>query len=1142
MHTTMTRSTVAILLFFLFATHLRGQVNEYGVPPVINYPPEITGGTEQNWAVVEDHRGIVYIGNDEKGVIEYDGSEWRTIPVTNNSTVRSLACAPDGTIYVGAVSEIGRLAPDAGGNLHYESLLPLIDSSIRLFDVWKTYCVAEKVYFHTQKYVLIYYPEKDSIDLVRNERHVLFGFHENNHFYTGAYSKGLLRMEGDTTFVPVSGGEWYREKNIFGLASYDEERLLIGINYQNKPRAELSLYNTATGTVDSLFADEAVNAFISDHYLTNLKRLSDGRFIVSTMAGGVAIINSDGSMSEVISRDQGLQNQTTYYAYESTSDYPFPHVWTALSFGVSKISFGSPLRMFTEDNGFQGLIHTIHSIGDQVFIGTSNGIYRLLNHEGYQRFGKVGTTNQNVFDFQQFTLHGGEDILLAIGEGGLMQVHKDGRLINVKELVTDDLDEESKVFWGYCLLPDPYRPYRIYIGRENSIAALSNRNGRWRLDFSLENLEDEIRTMAMKEKDRLWYGSKLTGLGYVTPLSREAVSHTLDEENGLPDAANNSVFRVGKDILIGTDDGIYRIGEEQDTIVFSPDTVLNRYLPPGDNAIMRIYDDPLANLWISFENSEKGEMIALLEPNDAEDAEDGWTVTTKPFYVLENFSTDAFYSITGEDVWLSKSKVLYHFDKETEFRTGTFRALIRKITVDDDRVIFNGAYPERSSTGRYRIGLHQDTDTVPSIRYSDNNIEFRWSAPYFHHEEQIAYSYFLDGFSKNWSAWEKVLYQDFTNLPHGNYTFRIKARNVYDDESLEDTFAFVIERPWYLTLVAFLLYIVSAVLIVYIIIVLYTRRLKNENIRLEGIIQERTAEIRKQKEELTDSIEYASRIQRALLPPEQLLINQELDHFILFRPRDIVSGDFYWFGKNRGKIFIVAADCTGHGVPGAFMSMLGISFLDEIVIKSGISDTNLILDALRNHVITSLRQTGKSIDESTKDGMDLAMVSIDEATRTVQFSGAYNPLYAVRKLTEDEKEKISAGEELELDRGSVHSETHLLYQVKADHMPIGISEKTHHFKAETIEEDDATIYLFSDGYVDQFGGPDGKKFMSKNFKKLLLKIQGLSMDEQRDTLNETLISWMEEGDSGQIDDVLVIGVKMTKKQDGTGRAILFQPG
>jgi serine phosphatase RsbU (regulator of sigma subunit) len=308
------------------------------------------------------------------------------------------------------------------------------------------------------------------------------------------------------------------------------------------------------------------------------------------------------------------------------------------------------------------------------------------------------------------------------------------------------------------------------------------------------------------------------------------------------------------------------------------------------------------------------------------------------------------------------------------------------------------------------------------------------------------------------------------------------------------------------------------------IIALYTRRLKNENIRLEGIIQDRTAEIRKQKEELTDSIEYASRIQRALLPPENLLIQNNLDYFILFRPRDIVSGDFYWFGSNNGKIFIVAADCTGHGVPGAFMSMLGISFLDEIVIKSGVTETNKILDALRNHVITSLKQTGKSMEESTKDGMDLSMVSIDDKTRSIQFSGAYNPLYVVRPLSAAEKKKITADGELELDRGAMHNDTHLLYQVKADHMPIGISEKDQGFSAMDINDKDAAIYLFSDGYVDQFGGPSGKKFMSRNFKKLLLDIQHLSMKDQQKKLEKTLDDWM--GEISQIDDILVLGIRI----------------
>jgi serine phosphatase RsbU (regulator of sigma subunit) len=572
---------------------------------------------------------------------------------------------------------------------------------------------------------------------------------------------------------------------------------------------------------------------------------------------------------------------------------------------------------------------------------------------------------------------------------------------------------------------------------------------------------------------------------------------------------------------VGTKDGIYRVFKNRDSISFVKDTILNEYLPKGINHIYKVYQDPKSNIWLSFENSLSGWNMAVLMPEDP----NKFKFVSKPFLSLEDFSsTDAVFSDDGENIWFSKANKLFYFNTIKGFKSGEFSSLIRKVTVDEDSVIYNGAYPFQNEDGSYSLVSKQSKDMIPAIKYSDNNIEFRWSAPYFEKEDKLEYSFYLEGFSKDWSGWEPVLYQDFTNLPHNNYTLRIKARNVYNDESFEDSFSFVILRPWYLTFVAFLLYFIAAIATVYLIIILYTRRLKNENIRLEAIIQDRTAEIRKQKEELTDSIEYASRIQRAMLPPEEMLNKHNIDHFILFKPRDIVSGDFYWFGSNENNFFIVAADCTGHGVPGAFMSMLGISFLDEIVIKSGVSDTGKILDALRNHVITSLRQTGKSMAESTKDGMDLSMIAIDMNSKSIQYSGAYNPLYAIRELTEEEKSRIEKDKELELERGSLHNDSHILLQFKADLMPIGISEKTNNFSTTIIEETNSTVYLFSDGFVDQFGGPSGKKFMSKNFKKLLLDIQGLSMEKQRQKLDESLLEWMD--DVSQIDDILIIGIRL----------------
>ncbi len=273
----------------------------------------------------------------------------------------------------------------------------------------------------------------------------------------------------------------------------------------------------------------------------------------------------------------------------------------------------------------------------------------------------------------------------------------------------------------------------------------------------------------------------------------------------------------------------------------------------------------------------------------------------------------------------------------------------------------------------------------------------------------------------------------------------------------------------------------------------------NQLLRIQKqAIEAQRDEINKQKKDITDSIHYAKRIQTALLPPENLLASMLPEYFILYKPRDIVSGDYYWASEKDGKAIIVAADCTGHGVPGAFMSMLGISFLNEIMQRETEITCSNILNKLRQNVISSLRQTGK-VGES-KDGMDLTIVIIDKQNKKLQFSGAYNPLLLIRN-----------GE---------------LIPFKADKMPIGISDKVENsFTNHEINcEKNDTIYMFSDGYVDQFGGPDNSKYKSKPFKELLLTIQQKNMQEQQVILDETIEAW--KGEQEQIDDILVIGIRL----------------
>jgi hypothetical protein len=182
------------------------------------------------------------------------------------------------------------------------------------------------------------------------------------------------------------------------------------------------------------------------------------------------------------------------------------------------------------------------------------------------------------------------------------------------------------------------------------------------------------------------------------------------------------------------------------------------------------------------------------------------------------------------------------------------------------------------------------------------------------------------------------------------------------------------------------------------------------------------------------------------------------------------------------------------------------------------------MEALRNQVISSLEQSGEDSFDSVKDGMDLSMISVDMKTHDIQYSGAYNPLYLVRKLKRNEKESIKKGLELNQPRGSVYNEEYLLIQIRADQMPIGVSEKKLRFNATTIKDEGFNIYMFSDGFLDQFGGPRGKKFMSKNFKKLILELQSVPIQDQGAALEKVLLDWM--GEISQIDDILVMGIRI----------------
>ncbi|MFH2095444.1 MAG: two-component regulator propeller domain-containing protein, partial [Bacteroidota bacterium] len=441
-----------------------------------------------------------------------------------------------------------------------------------------------------------------------------------------------------------------------------------------------------------------------------------------------------------------------------------------------------------------------------------------------------------------------------------------------------------------------------------------------------------------------------------------------------------------------------------------------------------------------------------------------------------------------------------------------------------------------------------------NLNYRQNSFSFEFFASHYSRPEKIQYRYMLEGFDDGWNEAGNEHVAHYTKVRHGNYIFKLMATNC--DGVWSSNVASIrlnISPPFWKTTWFLLACIFSGLLLLYFFIKAREAKLKHDKRVLEQKVKERTATIEQQKEEITaqrdeieaqrdalverneeitqqkeeieaqrdeieaqrdlvvkqneqisqqnknitDSIRYAKRIQTAVLSETKILKKYLSDFFVFFRPRDIVSGDFYWFGETGDKLVVVAADCTGHGVPGAFMSMLGITFLNEIVMKEKTTQPAEILNRLREEVIRALRQHGEEGEQ--KDGMDISLCTFSTETGTCRFAGANNPLYLVRK-----------GE---------------LAEYKADRMPIAIYVNMEAFSEIVLDlQKGDCLYLFSDGFADQFGGEKGRKYKYQTLKELLVSVYEKPMEEQLTILEKEFADW--KGIYPQVDDVLVVGVKV----------------
>ncbi|MBN1250667.1 MAG: SpoIIE family protein phosphatase [Bacteroidales bacterium] len=659
-------------------------------------------------------------------------------------------------------------------------------------------------------------------------------------------------------------------------------------------------------------------------------------------------------------------------------------------------------------------------------------------------------------------------------------------------------------------------------------------------DYNPENVNsisnNNIWRIVEDKKGRLWIATFGGGVNIFYPDENrfENFKHQSNDSKSL---SNNNVTTIyidsSDEIWIGTfGGGLNKWNEKSKTFTsyqFNPSDTNSL----GNNRIYVIVEDSKKRLWIgtkgsfSYFDKKKNNFINYDEKNN-----------------LPNDNIMGIIEDNSANIWISTNKGISKFNPDTkkvrnydirdglqsnEFLVGAFCKTKSGILIfggingfnvfDPNKMKDNLNKPSVVITGFKISNQDIEFDTTISekklinLTYKQNDISFDFVALDYIFPEKNQYKYKLVGYDKDWIYSKYQRQAKYTNLSPGKYIFKVIGSNNDEIWNNEGTSIQVIIEP---ALWQRLWFKISSALIIISLIFLWfylrIRRIKKQNEILEKQVELRTAEvvaqkeqieehlheIEEQKREITDSIIYAKRIQTAALPVSEYINQIAPEHFVLFKPKDIVSGDFYWVGEKNEKIIIAAADCTGHGVPGAFMSMLGISFLNKIVNEKGFVEPDVILNRLRNNVIQALKQHAK--EDEPNDGMDIALCTIDYKKMKLQFAGSNNPLYIIRN-----NKKVEV--------------------IKGDKMPIAFHDNMNKFKLTEIDIKKGDVfYIFSDGYADQFGGPRYRKFMYKPFRELLQQISEKPMEEQKDILNTKIEEW--KGSTNQVDDIIVFGLRI----------------
>lgn len=765
-----------------------------GMPLLKNFNPEDYGGYPQNWAVVQDARGIIYVGNGDDGVLEFDGTQWRHIAVPRQSTVRSLATDARGRVYVGCVGDFGYLAPDAAGRMHYVSLLDRIPPEDRDFaDVWNVLPGDDGIYFATSSRLFHLASGKVRVWKAQTEFHL--AYYLDHQLYIQQMDQGLEKLVAGR-LERVEGGARFATDRIYAMVPWDEAgkpaSILIGSRQAGWLIFDGHAYRPwSPRSAEALKADQIYGA----------QWLADGRLAVATLQGGVMLLDRQGDEVGRVGMAEGLIGDTVYGMMQDRD----AGLWLALDNGLARVEVGSPLTRFTRMSGLDGSVMAIHRHGRTLYAGTAKGLFRL--DETKARFTRVAGIHGQVWDMLDM-----DGSLLVASAQGLFEV--DGNR------AARQLSRE----FSFTLARVAPHDDRLLAGQRDGLLSMRFASGR--LVDEGKVVAGEIHSLLADAAGTLWIGfmdegaARLDLSGQARPATSPRMERLQPSVTHPEEPRFVTLGLINGDIRFGTASGIQKLDASGRALV--PDERFSGLFGSGTRQVWKFEQDAFGSVWMY--TVDPARHLKALGVAVA-DAQGRYHWQERPLQALSGKTVFALTSEPDGVIWVGTNDGLYRHDPHRQKDYATPAAtLLRNVATHGGKLLWGGA-------GRV---------APAELDWRENSLRFDYAQPDFEMGAAERYQVMLEGMDNTWSAWTNETYRDYTNLPEGSYRFRVRARDAYGGLGSEANFSFRVLPPWYRSWWAYLTWCALLLLVAKGAMRWRLRTLRRRNQALTKLVEERT--------------------------------------------------------------------------------------------------------------------------------------------------------------------------------------------------------------------------------------------------------------------------------------------------------------